>query len=247
LTATAQPDLSHIHEQLRHLAVPLDSLVEDPDNARTHPDENVEAIRRSLAEFGQDQPLVVQVPGNVVRKGNGRLRAARQLGWTWIAALRVSEGDLRAAARAVADNRSGDLARWDDRVLAQLLKRFQEAPAEEAAPAVGFKPEQIERILSRYAPPPLQAGTAPGAAPGPGEAAPGEDAEEEPEAPLTSQVRMVNLFLNTTTLPPFLEHVQSLQARWGTQNTTDTVLRAVREAAGGPAGEAADAHGQAGG
>ena len=93
-------DLSHIAEPLRRLAVPCSSLHLDPDNARLHPEENIEAIRKSLAEFGQDQPLVVQKQGRIVRKGNDRLKAARELGWKWIAALVVDEGDVRAAARA---------------------------------------------------------------------------------------------------------------------------------------------------
>ena len=58
-------------------AVPLASLVEDPDNTRQHPDINLEAIKQSLTRFGQDQLLVVSRGSNVVRKGNGRLQAMR--------------------------------------------------------------------------------------------------------------------------------------------------------------------------
>src|SRR5260370_39516865 len=54
------PNLTHIVEALRPLAIRCDALNLDPDNVRLHPEENIEAIMKSLEEFGQDQPLVVQ-------------------------------------------------------------------------------------------------------------------------------------------------------------------------------------------
>jgi hypothetical protein len=51
-----------------------------------------------------DKPLVVQKQGMIVRKDNGRLMAAKRLGWERIAAL--DEDDVAAAARAIADNRA---------------------------------------------------------------------------------------------------------------------------------------------
>lgn len=105
--------VANIHDQLLSLATPIGDLVSDPENARLHSEANVEAIMSSLREFGQDQPLVVQKQGMVVRKGNGRLEAARRLGWTHIAALIVDENRVRAIARALADNRTAELAEWD--------------------------------------------------------------------------------------------------------------------------------------
>ena len=62
--------------------VPLDSLHLDPANARSHPQENMEAIVASLRRFGQAEPLVVQKRTGRVIGGNGRLVAMKQLGWT---------------------------------------------------------------------------------------------------------------------------------------------------------------------
>ena len=52
------PDVTYIHESLRHLAVPIDSLTPDPVNARLHDERNITTIMGSLKEFGFDQPLV---------------------------------------------------------------------------------------------------------------------------------------------------------------------------------------------
>ena len=142
----AGPHLTHIAEALRPLAIPCSSLNLDPDNARLHPDENIDAIMKSLAEFGQDQPLVVQKQGMIVRKGNGRLQAALRLGWEWIAAFVVDEGDVRAAARAIADNRTAELASWDEEKLAQLLQSIREA-GEIDLEVTGFSQAEIDNLL----------------------------------------------------------------------------------------------------
>jgi ParB/RepB/Spo0J family partition protein len=142
----SQADLSHIAEALRPLAVRCSTLNFDPENARLHSDENIDAIKKSLKEFGQDQPLVVQRQGKIVRKGNGRLKAALQLGWEWIAAFVVDEDDVRAVARAIADNRTAEMATWDEAKLAELLKSIREAESIDLE-VTGFSQADIAQLL----------------------------------------------------------------------------------------------------
>lgn len=101
--------------------VSVDSLTPDPTNARKHSQANLDAIAGSLRQFGQRRPLVLY--GNVVIAGNGTLEAARSLGWTQIAVTRVprSWSPDQARAYALADNRTAELAEWDDAVLADQL------------------------------------------------------------------------------------------------------------------------------
>lgn len=113
--------VSCIHESLRHLAVPLDTLNPDPENVRLHDDRSIDGIAASLNEFGQDQVIVVQREGMIIRKGNGRYLAARKLGWTHLAAIVVDEERIKAMSRAIADNRTMDLSRFDDQLLAAAL------------------------------------------------------------------------------------------------------------------------------
>jgi hypothetical protein len=113
--------MDHIHPALRHLAVAVDQLVLDPRNARRHDARNLEAIRGSLERFGQRLPIVVQRQGMIVRAGNGRLMAAREMGWTHIAAVVVDEADVEAITFAIADNRSAELADWDTAQLKSIL------------------------------------------------------------------------------------------------------------------------------
>ncbi len=74
----AQP-LNYIEPSLHPLARPIDTIKPDPANARRHSERNIEAIRRSLAGFRQQTPIVVDNNG-VCWKGNATLTAALALG-----------------------------------------------------------------------------------------------------------------------------------------------------------------------
>ena len=105
------------------MLVPLDSLTLDPNNARKHSKRNIAAIAGSLEKFGQRKPIVVH--GSKVIAGNGTVEAARSLGWIEIDVARVPDdwSEDEAKAYALADNRSAELAEWDEPVLAgQLLE-----------------------------------------------------------------------------------------------------------------------------
>lgn len=142
-----QPNLDHIHEQLRPLAVPIDSVNPDEANTRIHDKGSVEAIKKSLARFGQDQPIVVQKQGMVVRKGNGRLLAARELNWKHIAALIIDESDVEATLRAITDNRTTEKSRWDPSALGKAFELAQEQRVEYKED-VGFTEDEINRFMS---------------------------------------------------------------------------------------------------
>ena len=146
--------MHNIHESLASLAVSIASLNHDPANARKHNARNLEAIRASLAKFGQRKPIVVQRQGMIVRAGNGTLDAARALGWEQIAAVVVDEGDVEATAYAIADNRTAELAEWDEPVLGTLLATLR-LEVDLDATITGFNEHEIAKLtkLAAAAPP----------------------------------------------------------------------------------------------
>lgn len=135
---------------LSDMLVPISSLNEDTANARRHPERNLEAIKASLAARGQHAPLVVQEEGRVVRVGNGRLRAAKALGWTHVAAVVIRESEVEASARAIADNRAGELAEWDGENLIAVMAELQAAGAGEG---LSFDAGELARIRGDFAAP----------------------------------------------------------------------------------------------
>ena len=118
----------------------------DPANVRRHDGKNLDAIAASLARFGQQKPIVVS-PAGVVLAGNGTLSAAKRLGWSSIRAVTTSLENAEATAYAIADNRTAELAEWDDDALAQQLSALQ---IEDAAllEAVGFTDDELTALVN---------------------------------------------------------------------------------------------------
>ena len=90
-------DLGFIVEDLLPLAISIDTVHLDPANARTG--HAIDRIAGSLAQYGQRKPIVVnRSERNKIEAGNGTWQAAKQLGWTHIAAVFV-EDDPQTAVR----------------------------------------------------------------------------------------------------------------------------------------------------
>lgn len=129
--------------------VRIDSLRPDPDNPRTHNEANLSAIKGSFDAFGQVEPLVVQKGTGRIIAGHGRLEAMTRRGDTEADIVEVEVDDQKAAALAIALNRTGELAGWDMPKLAQVLK----ALPEDLLPATGYDAGQLTDILAEINPP----------------------------------------------------------------------------------------------
>jgi DNA modification methylase len=126
----------------------IKNLTLDPNNARKHDQKNLDAIKASLEKFGQRKPIVVTAEGTVLA-GNGTVTAAKALGWTDITvAVAPADWDADTAkAYALADNRSAELAEWDQGVLASQLVELDVAGWDLAG--LGFdvpEPEETETV-----------------------------------------------------------------------------------------------------
>ncbi len=123
-------------------------LIADPENVRIHSEKNLEAIKGSLAKFGQQKPIVVG-KGNVVIAGSGTLLAARALGWKKIEAVRSKLRGSDATAYGIADNRTTDLSEFDTKGLNDLIASLH---AEEFdLSAVGYADYEVQSILDAVA------------------------------------------------------------------------------------------------
>ena len=112
---------------MKVVLTPISSLGLDSNNARKHNPKNLRALKNSPSRFGQQKPIVV-TSDNTVIAGNGTLMAARELGWSEIQVVTLpadwSAEEIKAYA--LADNRTAELAEWDEAVLAQQLVELDE-------------------------------------------------------------------------------------------------------------------------
>jgi DNA modification methylase len=125
--------------------IPIAELDLDPANVRQHDEKNLAAIKSSLKRFGQQKPIVVD-PKGIVIAGNGTLTAARALGWDRIRIVRTQLEGSEATAYAIADNRTAELATWDDDALMQQLSALdlEDSALVEAA---GFSAAELEGMV----------------------------------------------------------------------------------------------------
>ena len=115
--------------------IAISTLVNDPNNARKHDKKNLMAIKGSLIKFGQQKPIVVD-HDNIVIAGNGTLQVASDLGWTEIDIVRSDLKGFNATAYALADNRTSELADWDNDILNATLEALKKIDFD--LPAIGF-------------------------------------------------------------------------------------------------------------
>ena len=127
--------------------VKVKDLLNDPANVRKHDERNIESIKASLQRFGQQKPIVVDGKGIVVA-GNGTLMAAKSLGWKDIEIVRTELVGADATAYAIADNRSAELAVWDDDALAQTLEALKTDESIDEL-VTGFTDQEIEDLIGK--------------------------------------------------------------------------------------------------
>lgn len=120
-----QQRICTVAPELTDTLIALTEISEDPANLRVHGAKSIEAIKSSYRRFGQQKPIVIDAAG-VVMAGNGQLRAARELGWTHIAAVRSDLAGVDRVGYAIADNRTAELSSWDEEGLAKTLLEMPE-------------------------------------------------------------------------------------------------------------------------
>lgn len=111
----------NIRTEIASLSIPVDDLQEHPMNVRQG---DVGAISESLTAHGQYRPIVVQRSTNHVLAGNHTLKAARALKWSHVAATFVDCNDDQAMRILLVDNRTNDLASYDEPALIEALKQL---------------------------------------------------------------------------------------------------------------------------
>jgi len=80
----------------------------------------------------------------IVLAGNGTLTAAKELGWTEIQIVRTELAGVEATAFAIADNRTAELAEWEDS-LPDVIKSLLAAGV--ASDDIGFSQMEIDDMM----------------------------------------------------------------------------------------------------
>lgn len=134
-----------IPDTLESLAVPLADLEPYERNPRQG---DVGAIATSLERNGQYRPIVVNSRDNVILAGNHTWYAARELGWEKLAATYVDADPEQARRIVLVDNRSNDLATYDNQALADLLREIVEVEGSDGLAGTGYDSDDLDALLA---------------------------------------------------------------------------------------------------
>lgn len=121
--------------------VAIDSIEPFPNNPRQG---DIGAISESLRHLGQYRPLVVNRRTNRILVGNHTWYAAKSLGWTDIAIVTVNLDEDAELALVLIDNRTSDLATYDDDALLTLLTTTP-------LTGTGFSGDDLDELLADVA------------------------------------------------------------------------------------------------
>ena len=124
---------------------PLDAVRPYANNPRQN-DDAVEAVAESIRRFGFRQPIVVDADGVIVA-GHTRFRAAQRLGLATVpvhVATDLTPDEVRAYR--LADNKTAELASWDDAMLAIELEALRSTDIDWTL--LGFDEEELAKLLA---------------------------------------------------------------------------------------------------
>ncbi|MGH7295573.1 MAG: DNA modification methylase [Polyangiaceae bacterium] len=142
--------------------MPTEALRPWATNPRKN-DDAVAAVVESIRRFGFGAPILARRANGEIIAGHTRWKAARQLGLDRVPVRFLDLDPVDAHLLALADNRLGEEAIWDDEMLSAVLADLKAHDADLAA--TGFSDKELAELLA--------------------DAAAGGDAEDVPEPELS--------------------------------------------------------------
>jgi DNA modification methylase len=125
----------------------IERLLPYARNARTHSVVQVRQIAASIAEFGFNNPVLIDAEGSIIA-GHGRVLAAGELKLPQVPVIVLSHlTENQKRAFRIADNQLALNAAWDPDLLRLELKALA-AAAELALNLTGFDPDELDRLLA---------------------------------------------------------------------------------------------------
>ena len=124
--------------------VKLSEITPYANNPRVN-DEAVAAVVASIRKFGFIGAIILN-KDKVIINGHTRVKAMKELGAETIPAVIVDHlTPEQENALRIADNKTGEIAEWDEALLKAELKALQDAGFEVGE--LGFDDEELEKLL----------------------------------------------------------------------------------------------------
>jgi DNA modification methylase len=127
---------------MEHVAI--DDLKPDPANPRRISDDELEALTRSLQEYGFVQPVLARREDNTVIGGHQRLLAARRLGTKKVPVIFLDLTQEQARVLNLGLNKIS--GQWDQELLARMVADLSELETVDLGLS-GFSEDELDKLL----------------------------------------------------------------------------------------------------
>lgn len=129
-------------QKLQVEVIDINALIPYENNAKLHPQEQIDQIANSIKEFGNNDPIAVD-ENNVIIEGHGRLLALQQLGYEEVEIIRLSHlTEEQRKAYTLVHNKLTMNSGFDMDLLIEELKEIENIDMD----SLGFDDIQIDVI-----------------------------------------------------------------------------------------------------
>ena len=114
-----------------------------------NPRKNSKAVRevmRSIKRFGFSSPIIARKANGEIIAGHTRYEAAKRLRLTTVPVRFMDLDESEAHVLALADNKLGEIAEWDDGSLGRILSDL-DSDSVELELGTGFGADEIDKLL----------------------------------------------------------------------------------------------------
>lgn len=126
--------------------ISISSLEIFAKNSRTHSDEQIKQIERSIKEFGFTNPVLVDEK-NMIIAGHGRVEAAKKAGMSDVPCLRLENlSSAQKSAYVIADNKIALNAGWDSDLLKLEIESLRDLDFDISL--IGFNDDELAEIFA---------------------------------------------------------------------------------------------------
>jgi len=172
---------------------------------------SIEMVASSIKRFGFSAPIVARKQDKMVIAGHTRLEAAKKIGLQKVPVRYLDLDPADAKMLALADNKIGEIAEWNDDLLQTILKDLREN--ENDISVLGWTDLELESILDEKT-----------------DYYDDDDFSDETDESVASDVRQVVLWFSPEEHEVFLSCIQSLSKKLGTESQSTTILEALKNA-----------------
>lgn len=125
--------------------IKIDDLTPYKNNAKIHTSEQIEQIKKSIEEFGMNDPIAVWGKDNIIVEGHGRLEALKQLGYTEVDCIRLDHlTDEERKAYTLAHNKLTMNTDFDFNILDNELASIEDIDMSDFGFDLSFEDEEKE-------------------------------------------------------------------------------------------------------